>query len=66
MHVKVKVIQITEKQEKTVKFITSSRGNMRNQMLNNPITGEAAGKSGEPSYGNKVFNRRKKGNNKLN
>ena len=39
---------------------------MRNQMLNNPITGEAAGKSGEPSYGNKVFNRRKKGNNKLN
>ena len=39
---------------------------MRNQMLNNPITGEAAGKSGEPSYGTKVFNRRKKGNNKLN
>ena len=39
---------------------------MRNQMLNNPITVDAAGKSGEPSYGNKVFNRRKKGNNKLN
>ena len=62
----MKVIQITEKQEKTVKSITSSRGNMRNQMLNNPITVDAAGKSGEPSYGNKVFNRRKKGNNKLN
>ena len=40
----MKVIQVTEKQQKIVRSIRCSRGNMRNQMLNNPIAEETAGK----------------------
>ena len=37
---------------------------MRKQMLNNPITAETEGRQGEPSYGNKGFNREKKRSNR--
>ena len=55
----MKVIQITEKLQKIIRYVRWSWENVRNQMLNNPITEETAGKTGRTKLQKQRFQQKK-------